>query len=118
MKFPFLIVAICLLAGCKKNTSSGYMAICPVTCMLASVDYALSQPKGYVLNKIDAYEYNGATVYLYYAGCCDRYNEVKDGNCNYLFAPSGGATGGGDNQHLNFFKDAKFIKTVWVDPRL
>jgi hypothetical protein len=118
MKFPFLIIAICLLFGCKKNTSPDYIAICPVTtCMQISIDYALSQSKGSVLYSIDAYEYNGATVYLYYAGCCDRYNELKDANCNYLFAPSGGFTGGGDHSHPNFFKEAKFIKTAWVDPR-
>jgi hypothetical protein len=117
MKFPFLIVAILLFFSCKKNTPPGYVAICPVLCMQAKVDSALTQPKGTVLYKIDAYEYNGATVYLYYNGCCDAYNDLKDGNCYYLFSPSGGLAGGGDRTHPNFFKEAKFIETVWVDPR-
>jgi len=118
MKFPALIILAALLAMSCKKAATEEPQVCINNCMQTMIDSAMANPKGYVLNKIDAYQYKSNTVYLYYAGCCDRYNELKDGNCNYLFAPSGGATGGGDNQHLDFFKEAKFIMTVWVDPRL
>lgn len=85
--------------------------------MQAQIDTALAKPKGYVLYKIDAYKYQGDLVYLYYAGCCDRYNELKDKNCSFLFAPSGGIGGGGDATHPNFFSEAIFVSTIWTDPR-
>jgi hypothetical protein len=85
--------------------------------MQLEIDRAVSIPKGQLFYKIDAYEYNGAAVYLYFAGCCDRYNELKDSSCKYLFSPSGGFAGGGDRSHPNFFNEAKFIQTMWEDPR-
>jgi hypothetical protein len=117
MKFPFLIVVILLFFSCKKTVCKEPQSYVSA-CMQTMIDSALAKPKGYVIYKIDAYEYNGASVYLYYTGCCDRYNELKDANCNLLFYPSGGFSGGGDGTHPNFFKDVKFIMTVWVDPRL
>jgi hypothetical protein len=103
--------------SCKKDASPAQIIVCLGSCMQWQVDSALSKPKGQLFYKIDAYEYNGAAVYLYHAGCCDRYNDLKDGNCNYLFSPSGGISGGGDGTHPIFFKEAKFIQTVWTDPR-
>ena len=67
--------------------------------------------------KIDAYKYQGKDVYLYYPGWGDAYNELKDENCMYLFAPSGGFSGSGDGTHPDFRNEAIFISTIWVDPR-
>jgi len=113
--FKHFVFALTLLMlfSCKKNESAP--GISP--CMQAQIDAALAKPKGYVIYSIDAYKYQGNIVYLYYAGCCDRYNELKDEHCNYLFAPSGGFAGGGDGTHPNFYNEASFISTIWIDPR-
>jgi len=105
--------ALLMLFSCKKNETAP--GISP--CMQAQIDAALAKPKGYVIYSIEAFKYQGNYVYLYMAGCCDRYNELKDEGCNYLFAPSGGIHGGGDLSHPNFFNEATFISTIWVDPR-
>lgn len=106
-------VALVTLISCKKNNPAP--GISP--CMQAQIDSALAKPKGQVIYSIEAYKYQGNYVYLYMAGCCDRYNELKDEDCNYLFAPSGGVSGGGDHTHPNFYNEASFISTLWVDPR-
>ena len=114
MKYFFILFSSLIILSCSKTKDS-----CSVitTCTQSIIDSALSKPKGSLFYKIDAYTYNGATVYLYYMGCCDRYNELKDGNCKYLFSPSGGFSGGGDGTHPTFFTDAKFVAVVWEDPR-
>ncbi|MGC4099761.1 DUF6970 domain-containing protein [Ferruginibacter sp.] len=122
MKYSFLIVAAVsavLFVSCKKEKAADAVdpAVCYFSCTTTDIDSALSQPKGSYIYQIDAYNYQGALVHLYYYGCCDRYNKVKDANCNFLFAPSGGVGGGGDGTHPNFFKEAVFVTTVWKDPR-
>lgn len=112
-KYVFFCFAILVFTSCRKNDCAP--GISP--CMQAQIDAALAKPKGSLLYSIDAYKYQGKIVYLYYAGCCDRYNEVKDKDCNYLFAPSGGIGGGGDQTHTNFFNEATFISNMWTDPR-
>ena len=104
---------VLLFISCKKNeTTSG---ISP--CMQAQIDSSLAKPKGFLYLKIDAYIYQGKNAYLYYPGWGDAYNELKDENCIYLFAPSGGFSGSGDGTHPNFRNEAIFISTIWVDPR-
>lgn len=118
MRYILFTLAVVLMISCKKDASPQIITCEVNSCMQLQVDSALSKPKGQLFYKIDAYEYNGTAVYLYYAGCCDRYNDLKDGNCKYLFSPSGGLAGNGDGTHPIFFKEAKFIQTVWEDPRL
>lgn len=110
-----LAILTFLFISCKKTDTQPGAVISP--CMQAQINAALAHPKGYVLFSIDAYNYQGKTVYFYYAGCCDKYNEVKDEDCNFLFAPSGGVGGNGDHTHPNFFTEATFISNVWTDPR-
>ena len=117
MKYILFILAVFCMFGCKKGDSPQITTCVVTSCMQLQVDSALSKPKGQLFDRIDAYQYNGAAVYLYYAGCCDRYNDLKDGNCKYLFSPSGGIGGNGDRTHPDFFKEAKFIQTMWEDPR-
>lgn len=114
MKYFILSLSILMFCSCEKSqdNSEGITA-----CTQSLIDSALAKPKGTLIYQIDAYHYNGKTVYLYYAGCCDRYNELKDGNCNYLFSPSGGLTGCGDCSHPNFFTEAELINTIWKDTR-
>ena len=106
-------VVMLLFFSCKKNETEPTIT----KCIQIQIDSSLANPKGYLYYRIDAYKYQGNNVYLYYKGCCDRYDELKDENCNYLFAPSGGVGGSGDNSHPNFRNEATFIKTMWQDPR-
>jgi hypothetical protein len=117
MRYILFTVAVLIMFSCKKAAKPEPPTTCVTSCIQLQIDNALSKPKGSLFYKIDAYTYNRATVYLYYMGCCDRFNELKDGNCKYLFSPSGGFSGGGDGTHPTFFTDAKFVAVVWEDPR-
>jgi hypothetical protein len=107
-----LIIILPALFSCKKENKS---LLTP--CMQRAVDSAMAQPFGALHLQIDAYKYHDTAVYLYTAGCCDRYDLVKNVNCDYLFSPSGGIMGGGDRTHPDFFATAVFLGTVWRDPR-
>lgn len=113
-----LVAAICLAVSCKKNNKDGSCLPSDITaCVQSAIDSSMAVAKGVLYTQIDAYQYQGKKVYLFYAGCCDRMNPLKDGSCNFLFSPSGGISGGGDMTHPDFFKDAVKISTVWQDPR-
>ncbi len=112
-KYFAFSAALLIFISCKKNESTSGIA----PCMQAQIDSSLAKPKGHMYLKIDAYKYQGKDVYLYYPGWGDAYNELKDENCIYLFAPSGGFSGSGDGTHPNFRNEAIFISTIWVDPR-
>jgi hypothetical protein len=109
----FLFILILIAASCSKNVTE-QKAI--PACVQSAIDSAMLKPKGY-LSEISAYTYQSKTVYLFVPGCCDRYIDLKDENCKYLFSPSGGFTGRGDGTHPNFYTEAKFIELIWKDPR-
>ena len=115
MKYSLIILLLAAILSCKKSKEQNEQF---AVCMQAQIDSALAKPKGSLIIKIDVYRYYSKFVYLYYSGCCDRYNDLKDENCNYLFSPSGGISGSGDHSHPAFFSEAVFIKTIWADPRL
>ncbi len=94
----------------------GKIAALP-SCMEHKIEALKAQPKTNPPAEILQYTYNGKTVYLLMAGCCDQYNVVYDDECNYLCAPSGGLTGKGDRKCTDFNERAKFIKAVWKDER-
>lgn len=112
MKYGIILFAAVLFFSCKKNKEENIPA-----CMQSLIDSALSRPKETLFVKIDCYQYNGDIVYLYTSGCCDRYDEIKDIDCKYLFSPSGGIAGCGDCTHNDFFTKAKFLSNTWTDPR-
>ena len=66
--------------------------------------------------QVDEYLYNGKTVYLITAHCCDQYNMLYDDNCKEICAPSGGFTGRGDGKCKDFDSTAKHVKLIWKDP--
>lgn len=115
-KFYTILFWLAVIFSCSKPVKTKQAPFISA-CMQTQIDSALAKPKGSLFTSIDAYQYNNAVVYLYYAGCCDRFNELKDQNCNYLFSPSGGITGCGDCNHQNFFNEAVLVSTVWTDPR-
>jgi hypothetical protein len=114
MKYLLILFAALFILSCRK-TSQAIPGIS--ACTQSLIDSALSKPRGTLFVSVVEYLYNGTTVYLYYAGCCDGVNDLRDENCKYLFTPSGGIVGCGDCTHKNFFNEAHFIKTVWIDPR-
>ncbi len=110
MKILLALTLGCCLLSCKKNISIP-------TCVQNRIDSALAKPKGTLFDAVAAYNYKGKEIYLYTPGCCDRFIEAWDSNCQYLFSPSGGITGCGDCNHSDFFTTAKFIRMIWEDPR-
>ena len=114
MRF-LLIMTIAVVAvarSCHKEKSG----IIPV-CIQRKIDSIKTQPKWNPPAQVDAYEYNGKTVYLFSSNCCDQYNELYDVQCRYICAPTGGYTGKGDGNCADFTTTAKHIKTVWKDDR-
>ncbi len=70
--------------------------------------------EGHVPERIDAYTWDGRTVYLANFGCCDQYEELYDATtCELLCAPSGGITGEGDGRCPDFYDEATRESTVW-----
>ena len=64
----------------------------------------------------DEYFYNGKTVFLFTAQCCDQFNTLYDDSCKMICSPSGGITGRGDRKCEDFFKTAKHVKIIWKNP--
>jgi hypothetical protein len=122
MKYLIIILASGIIFSCNKQkeiiiepASNCYLdTICyslPL-CVKNNIDSALAKPKGALFYSVDLYKYNGDSVYYFISGCCDRFNPVRDKNCNYLFAPSGGIGGFGDGTHPNFFSQSLLLKKV------
>lgn len=63
--------------------------------------------------QVDEYVYNGKKVFLFTADCCDQFNVVYDEDCKRLCAASGGITGRGDGNCVDFEKKATYVKVVW-----
>ncbi len=65
--------------------------------------------------QVDEYSYNGKTVFLLTAQCCDQFNTLYDDSCKMICSPSGGITGRGDRKCEDFSKTAKHIKMIWTN---
>ena len=124
MKQFLLIVAVCCCYCCsrcssgKSNTSDeNGVGIAPVltvpSCIQNMIDSAKKQTSEPAITEIRRYVYNGARVYLVTAPCCDQFNPVYDSACKFLFAPSGGITGRGDDKQPDFFTRAKEDSLIW-----
>jgi hypothetical protein len=112
-----LILSVSLLAAAvqqctKKAVTDGFPS-----CIRQKIDSIKAQPKWNPPAEVWAYSYNGKTVYLFSADCCDQYTTVYDANCNFICAPSGGLTGKGDRKCEDFATVAKQLRLVWKDQR-
>jgi hypothetical protein len=96
-----------------KETSADILP----SCIQQKIDSIKKQPKWNPPAEVDEYVYNGKTVYLFSADCCDQYYVVYDAQCNYVCAPSGGMTGKGDLKCEDFNTAAKLTRIVWKDER-
>jgi hypothetical protein len=115
--FPFLSASECGKKKKKKATDNAQIVVkdsIPV-CVRQMIDKAskLDPPEPPV--QVDEYEYNGKTVYLFTAQCCDQFNTLYDDSCKMICSPSGGITGRGDGKCDDFSKTAKHVKMIWTD---
>lgn len=114
MKLLAVLIAFTILTSekCNDKATTGI----PV-CIQARIDSIKALPKWNPPAEVNQYTYKGKTVYLFSSDCCDFFNPLYDSSCNYICAPSGGITGKGDMQCMDFEKEAKFIRLVWKDER-
>lgn len=125
MKFLIILAAFITVTAkeCSKKTNVPELItketsteILP-SCIQQKIDSIKKQPKWNPPAEVHEYVYNGKTVYLFSADCCDQYNVVYDAQCNYVCAPSGGMTGKGDRKCEDFNTDVKLTRVVWKDER-
>jgi hypothetical protein len=110
-----LVFAMMLCTGflsCDKEAPADLPA-----CIRHWIDVVEEESRWNPPAEVNEYQYNGKTVYLLSANCCDQYNTLIDNECNYICAPSGGIGGGGDLKCTDFEAKAKFVRLVWKDPR-
>ncbi|CAF1450347.1 unnamed protein product [Rotaria sp. Silwood1] len=111
----FFIVPVVLLIALNLIISSAQNDI--PKCIQEKINNILAEPVWNPPASIMKYLYNDKTMYLLSSDCCDQFNNLYDESCNYICAPSGGFTGRGDGQCMNFHQQAKFLGKVWVDTR-
>jgi len=115
MKLLLLLATLISLApaGCATKLAANTVP----SCVQQQIEAIKKSAKWNPPAAVDEYSYNGKTVYLFSADCCDQYNTVYDGECNVVCAPSGGLTGKGDGRCNGFFEVAKHVRLVWKDER-
>ena len=106
------IVVSAMCVTCKKEKENDLP-----NCLKTRIEQIKGQKKWNPPAEIHEYVYNGKTVYLVSADCCDQYVTLIDSNCQYLCAPAGGIAGTGDGQCTDFYKTAKHVKLLWKDAR-
>lgn len=99
--------------GKKKGTDQKDDSVLIPECVQEMIDKAKNDTPPTTPLQVDEYAFNGKTVFLFTADCCDFYNVVYDAECKEICAPSGGITGKGDGMCPGFSKEAKHIKTLW-----
>ena len=97
---------------CSKKKEGGIP-----TCIQVRIDSIKAQPRWNPPARVDEYTYEGKTVYLFSAPCCDQYYTAYDKDCKYICAPSGGMTGKGDRKCTDFSQKAVLVRVVWKDER-
>ncbi len=111
--FPFLSASECGKKKEKPGTATTQDSI-PVCIRKILDDQSKEIPPNQPV-QIDEYAYNGKTVYLFTAQCCDQFNVLYDDSCKMICSPSGGIIGKGDGKCEDFAKEAKLIKLIWKE---
>ena len=117
-----LLCLICLstlplLAMRCPSKNRAATAACPPDAIQSKIAELKAQPKANPAYEVWSYKYQGQTVYLVSAPCCDNFNTLYDGCMRVMCAPSGGFTGRGDGNCTDFAQQATEPKLVWRDPR-
>jgi hypothetical protein len=113
MKYILLSLSFPLLLATQCNKQKSEIP----SCIQQKIDQIKAGPKGSDASEINEYIYQSKHVYLFNSACCDQYNPLLDGNCNYICAPSGGIAGSGDGKCSDFNTTAKLVRLIWKDPR-
>jgi len=113
----FLGIAIATASMCNKEKASSRASTAIPACIQSRIDEIKKQPKWNPPAEVNEYAYNGKTVYLFSADCCDQFLTLVDSACNPICAPSGGIAGKGDGKCPDFDQKAKLIRLVWKDNR-
>jgi hypothetical protein len=100
-------------SGSTADASTPPVNMAVPSCIRRMIDSTQRVEPALQITEVRRYRYNGATVYLVGAPCCDQFNSLYDSACNYLFAPSGGFTGKGDRSHPDFFTVATEDSLIW-----
>jgi len=116
MKSILFFSTIFLAIAARKCRGDEKVPAIP-SCIQARIQTMKEGPKWNPPGEVWEYEYNGRTVYYFSSDCCDQFNSVVDGECNYICAPSGGITGKGDRKCDEFNASAKKIRLLWKDER-
>lgn len=112
--FPFLSASEC---GKKTNKTATEITTDSIpVCVQKIIDERNKEIPPNPPVQIDEYLYNGKTVFLFTAQCCDFYNTLYDDSCKMICSPTGGITGKGDGKCADFLKMAKHVKLIWKNP--
>lgn len=112
----YVLLHALLACSPKTNTHTTFKDSTPV-CIQKRIQEIKREPVWSPPAEISEYTFNGHTVYLITANCCDQFVTVVDTGCAVICAPSGGYTGRGDGRCPDFNEKAKLIRLVWKDER-
>ena len=113
MKISLIFISLnCMFFSCEKSLVN----VTPA-CIQQRIEQIKQQPVWNPAAEINQYTFNGKTVYLISADCCDQYSQLVDENCNSVCAPSGGISGNGDGKCAGFSQKARLVRLVWKDER-
>lgn len=120
MNTRFYVAALLLtLVACNKSDEDVDLAL-PVgtpACIERMIGASLESDTQEPPARVTRYTYLDDTVYLFTAPCCDQQDALYDGHCNFLCAPSGGFSGGGDGRCPDFFATATNPVEIWQNQR-
>jgi hypothetical protein len=108
-----LIILIACIASCTTNKNQGNKGISGMPPCLVTKIEGMKTDQHNSPETVTEYNYKGQPVFYLSMPCCDQFNTVYDGDCNYLGAPDGGLTGRGDGKLPDFFTNATDKKVVW-----
>ncbi|MEY4659951.1 MAG: hypothetical protein RJB36_1717 [Bacteroidota bacterium] len=111
--FILLITSILLLlSSCEKPVLSMDVP----KCIEQKIQSIQNDPVQNPPTEVWLWEYNGVSYYYFTAACCDQFSSLYDADCQFVCAPDGGFTGGGDGNCIPGIQNA--TKTlIWKDPR-
>jgi len=108
MKFHLIITILGISIFGQQCTKTQTRSV--PRCIGQKINDIKKEPRWNPPATVNEYLYNGKTVYLFSADCCDQYNIVYDNQCIYVCAP-------GDSKCEDFNTSAKHVRLVWKDER-
>src|SRR5437588_1251309 len=110
MKGRIIFILSIMMMSCTTDKQTGVMSGMP-PCLITKIEGMKGDHNA--PESVTGYNYKGQPVFYLSMPCCDQFNTVYDGNCNYLGSPDGGITGKGDGKLPDFFANATDKKVVW-----